>query len=45
MSDPVNVNEVFIDKSFKSDKTEYEIKISDTKNKEIFDIVSNVKIY
>lgn len=45
MSDPVNVNEIFTDKSFKSDKTEYEIKISDTNNKEIFDIVSNVKIY
>lgn len=45
MSDPVNIKSEFSDNKFKYDKTEYEIKISDANNKDVYDVVSNIKIY
>ena len=45
LTDPVNINNPLIDDDISIDKTEYEIKIYDSVDNKIYDVVSGIKIY
>lgn len=45
LTDPVNINNPLIDDNISIDKTEYEIKIYDSVDNKIYDVISGIKIY